>query len=137
MIKDVNLKPFDSSCELPTYVYGKGVSRYALIATVAGGYKVMLARLSKGISLSGQNELSHALFESYTDHGEKMSEAKFRVGGCDSEFWAVKKAMAKTGIIFNSTTPCHFLDLLNALGAFYQAANPDIEEYAVVSKMCH
>lgn len=139
MIKNVQLKPLDieKPCELPTYVYGNGVEKYTLFATVQGDYKITLAKLTIGSSVSAGNDISHAMFESYSDHGEKMSEAKIRMGGLEREFMAVKNAMSKAGIEFENIAPCHFCDLLNALGAYYQAGNPEITEYAVVSQRCH
>ena len=137
MIKNVQLEPFDVSYEFPTYVYGKGVEKYTLIATVRGDYKITLAKLKIGTSKSGETELAHAIFERYTNHGEKMSEVKSRTSGCESDFMAVKNAMSKVGIEFENIAPCHFSELLNALGAYYQAINPEITEYAVVSQRCH
>ena len=137
MIRNVNLKPFEVSCELPTYVYGSGVEKYTLIATVPGNYEITLAKLIIGTSLSGKSVLSHAMFESYTEHGEKMCETKIRVGGCEREFMAAKNAMTKAGIEFEPILPCHFCDLLNGLGAYYQAVNPEIQMYKVLSQSCH
>ncbi len=139
MIKNVQLKPFDikNSCELPTYVYGNGVEKYTLFATVPGNYKITLAKLTIGTLVSKETVLSHAMFESYTDHGEKMSAAKIRISGCEREFMAVKNVMLKVGIEVESIAPCHFCELLNALGAYYQAGNPEIIEYAVMSQRCH
>ena len=139
MIKSVQLKPLDVNmpCELPTYVYGNGVEKYTLIATVPGDYKITLAKLTIGSSMSGTTMLSHAMFESYSEHGEKMSEAKIRISGCERDFMAVKNVMSKVGIEVESIAPCHFSVLLNALGAYYQAVNPEISEYVVVSQRCH
>lgn len=137
MIKNINLKPFDKSCELPTYVYGNGVDKYTLVATIPGDYKITLAKLLIGSSVSGKTVLSHALFESYTDHGEKMSESKIRMGGCEREFMAAKNVMTEVGIEFEPTAPCHFLEILNMLGAYYQAGNPEILNYEVLSQRCH
>lgn len=137
MIKSVDLKPFEKSCELPTYVYGGGIEKYTLVGTVQGDYKITWARLVIGSSVSAGTELAHALFESYTDHGEKMSETKIRIAGAEKEFMAAKNVMIKAGIEFNPTVPCHFLDLLNALGAYYQAGNPEILRYEVLSQRCH
>ena len=137
MIRNVELKPFEKSCELPTYVYGSGIEKYTLVGTVQGGYKITWARLTIGSSVSAGTELAHALFESYTDHGEKMSETKIRIAGAEKEFMAAKNVMIKAGIEFNPTAPCHFLDLLNALGAYYQAGNPEILRYEVLSQRCH
>ena len=139
MIKNVQLKPFDVNkcCEFPAYVYGNGIEKYTLVATVPNGYKITLAKLTVGTSVSGETTLSHAKFESYSEHGEKMSEAKARIGGFEREFMVAKNAMSKVGIEFNPIVPCHFSDLLNALGAYYQAVNPEIKEYAVMSQRCH
>ena len=65
MIKSVQLKPLDVNmpCELPTYVYGNGVEKYTLIATVPGDYKITLAKLTIGSSMSGTTMLSHAMFD--------------------------------------------------------------------------
>ena len=136
MIKNVNLKPFDKPNRLPTYVYGNGVTKYTLIATVPGDYKITLAKLTIGSSMSGTTELSHAMFESYSNHGEKMSEAKVRVSGCERDFMAVKNVMSKVGIECESIAPCHFSVLLSALGANYKAVNPEISEYTAVSQKC-
>ena len=137
MIKNVNLKPFEGSCELPTYVYRSDIEKYTLIATVPGDYKITLAKLTIGTSVSGKTVLSHAVFESYTAHGEKMYETKIRVGGCEREFMAAKNAMVKAGIEFEPIPPCHFCDLLNGLGAYYQADNSEIIEYKIMSQRCH
>ena len=118
-------------------MYGNGVEKYTLFGTVMGNYKITLAKLTIGKSISGESELSHALFESYSNHGEKMSEAKIRISGCEREFMAAKNVMSKVGIEFENIAPCHFCDLLNALGAYYQADNPEIQECTVVSQRCH
>ena len=135
MIKNVKLKPFDKPNYLPTYV--GDVKTYTLIATVPGDYEITPAKLTVGASVSAGNPLSHALFESYSDHGQKMIEAKSRVSGYEREFMAVKSAMLEAGIDFELIAPCHFSDMLNALGAYYQAGNPEIQDYAVVSQSCH
>ena len=137
MIKSVNLKPFDKFCEFPAYVYRNDVTKYLLVATVKGNYNITLAKLTTGVSVVNGDELSHVLFESYNDHGEKMSEVKVRVGGCEREFMAVKNALSKAGIELEPMVPCHFSEILNALGAFYKAANPEIVDYSVVSQRCH
>ena len=58
-------------------------------------------------------------------------------GGYEREFNAVKQAMIKAGIEFEPIPPCHIEELLEGLGAWYKAANPDIRGYAVVSQTCH
>ena len=137
MIMKVNLKPFKDSCELPAYVYQNGVDRHTLIATIMGKYKITLARLLIGKSNSNDTVLTHAMFESYTEYGEKMAETKFRISGLESEFMAVKNIMWIAGIEFSEMPSCHFLELLNALGAYYQAVNPEIEDYGIVSQICY
>ena len=137
MIKAVNLRPFDGSEDLPAYVYKNTIGKYTLVATAPGGYKVVFARLTVGSSKSGSEELTHALFESYDTFGNKMKETRTRVGGYDREFLAAKYAMIEAGIEFENIAPCHFSKLLNALGAFYNAVDPDIQEYTVMSQSCH
>lgn len=137
MIKNVDLKPFTKSQLFPTYVYKNGVNIYTLSATVAGGYEITLAKMTLGDSVSGGFPLSHVLFESYTSQGQKRIETKTRVGGYEREFNAAKQAMFKAGIEFESIAPCHFEELLEGLGAWYKADNPDIQDYAVVSQTCH
>ena len=137
MIKNVNLKPFTNVQAFPAYVYKKGVNIYTLNATVTGGYEITLARITLGDSMSGGLPLSHVLFESYTKQGQKRIETKTRVGGYEREFNAAKQAMLKAGIEFEPIAPCHLEELLKALGAWYKAANPDIQEYVVLSQRCH
>ena len=135
MIKSIKLKPFDGSGILPAYM--KELQVYTLLAKVKGNYEITLARLTVGDLLSGSKKLFHALFESYTDHGKKMRETKSRVNGFERDFIAVKSAMFVAGIEFNPIAPCHFSELLKGLGAYYQAVNPEIQEYAVVSQKCY
>lgn len=137
MIRNVNLKPFKKPELFPAYVYSNSVRTYTLNATVSGGYEITLARIVVGNSLSGGAPLSHALFEGYTKNGQKMIETKTRVGGYEREFNAVKQAMIKAGVEFEPIPPCHLEELLEGLGAWYKAANPDIQDYAVVSQTCH
>ena len=105
------------------------------------GYTVSIDRedyciLTVGDLPSGSKKLFHALFESYTDHGKKMRETKSRVNGFERDFIAVKSAMFVAGIEFNPIAPCHFSELLKGLGAYYQAVNPEIQDYTVVSQKC-
>lgn len=137
MIKNVALKPFTETCELPSYVYKNVFYKYTLTATIEGDYKVVLARLITGYTNSADNILSHALFESYTDHGDKMIETKVRVDGFEREFMAAKSVMVSAGIEFEPIPPCHVSELLKGLGAYYQRQNPDIKSYAVMSQTCH
>lgn len=137
MIKNVCLKKFHQSCSFPAYVYKCGIDKYTLIATVMGKYQIILARLFIGKSNSGDTVLTHAIFESYDEYGKKMVETQFRTNGLESEFMAVKNVMWKAGIKFFEVAPCHFSELLKGLGAYYQAVNPDIDDYTVMSQICH
>ena len=136
MIKSVNLKPFDTTCKFRDYVYRNKVDEYELVGVV-GSYSICLARLRMGKSRTANGEYSNVIFESYDSHGKKMRESKFRMDGCDREFMAVKNAMNGAGVEFENIAPCHFLELLNALGAYYKAKNPEITEYTVLSQRCH
>ena len=139
MIRKIDLKPFDKFRELPLYVFYKAkVNKYFLTAKVLGGYVINLAELHLAeLENSNGEYMAQVIFKSYTNHGEKMIETKSRVDGLECQFIAVMNAMINAGIIFDTVTPCHFLDLLNALGARYQADNPDILNYSVMSQMCH
>lgn len=132
MIKSVDLKPFTKTNPLPTYARWQGLEIYTLKATVNGGYEITLANLTIGRSMSAKNPLSHVLYESYDDHGKKMSEVKIRAGGDEREFMAVAGAMAGAGIIFDtieSSRPVE--DLMTEIGNWYKNSNPDIQEIEV------
>lgn len=129
MIKNVDLKPFKKFQLFPAYVYKNGIEIYTLNATVSGGYEITLAQIIVGNSLSGGAPLCHVLFEGYAKNGQKMIETKTRVGGYEREFNAVKQAMIKAGVEFEPIAPCHLEELLEGLGAWYKAANPDIQEF--------
>ena len=58
MIKDFTPMPFEGINPLPDYV--SNVRAYTLIGTVPGGYKVTLAKLTVGDSMSAGNPLAHA-----------------------------------------------------------------------------
>lgn len=135
MIKNFNPQPFDGSNPLPVYV--GNINRYSLIGTIQGGYKITLAKLTVGDSKSAGNPLAHALFESFTDHGESAKVARTRVSGFDREFIAVRGAMSETGIEFHPTLPCPCEVMLEALGEWFKVQNPDIIEVSVVSQTCH
>ena len=81
--------------------------------------------------------LSHAIFKSYDSHGNKMREAEACCIGDERKFRAVKNAMIKAGIKFKNTDSCHILDLLDGLGAYYQAYNHEIRHWTIVSQRCH
>lgn len=59
MIKNYAPQPYDGTTALPQYV--TDVSTYTLIGEVPGGYKITLAELSVGSSVSAGNPLTHAL----------------------------------------------------------------------------
>ena len=104
MIKNFIPQPFEGGNPLPNYV--SNVSEYPLVGTVPGGYKVVLARLTVGESLSAGNPLAHALFESFTDHGDRAKVSRTRVSGYDREFIAVRSAMSETGVEFLPALSC-------------------------------
>lgn len=136
MIKNFIPKPFEGGNPLPDYV--SKVSRYELVGTVPGGYRVTLAKLAVGSSVSAGNPLSHALFESYTDHGERAKVARTRVSGSDMGFISVRSAMSETGVEFHPALPCSEEDVLRALGEWFKVQNPEISEVSVVvSQTCH
>lgn len=135
MIKNFTPLPFDGSNPLPNYV--GNIKRFELIATVPGGYQVMLARLTTGDSLSAGTPLAHALFESFTDHGERMRVARTRVNGYDREFIAVRSAMSEAGVEFSPALSCPSETILHALGEWFKESNPEICAVAVVSQTCH
>lgn len=136
MIKNFNPKPFEGGNPLPDYV--SNVSRYELLGIVPGGYHITLAKLAVGSSVSAGNPLSHALFESYTDHGERAKVARTRVSGSDMGFISVRSAMGEAGVEFNPALPCGEEDVLRALGEWFMAQNSEISEVSVVvSQTCH
>ena len=135
MIKNFIPQPFEGGNPLPNYV--SNVSEYTLVGTVPGGYKVVLARLTVGESLSAGNPLAHALFESFTDHGDRAKVSRTRVSGYDREFIAVRSAMSETGVEFLPAVSCPSETLLEALGEWFMANNPEIAGVSVVSQTCH
>ena len=135
MIKNYTPRPFEKPNPLPVYV--SGVNSYTLLGTVTGGYVITLGKLTVGESVSAGNPLTHALYESFSDHGERMAVARTRVSGVEREFAAVKNAMLEAGVEFEPIAPCHCEDLLNALGAWFQAENPEIQACSLVSQSCH
>ena len=136
MIKNYNPRPFDGANSLPTYVIV--THKYELTARIKNGYTIMLAKLTVGQSVSSGNLLAHALFESFSDHGERMVITRVRVNGCKQIFLsAAMNAMIEAGVDFEFDTPCHFEMILTSLGAWLQLRNPEIEKYNVVSLICH
>ena len=135
MIKDFNPQPFAGINTLPVYV--NNTKTYFLTAEVTGGYEIILAKLTTGASMSAGNPLSHALFESFTDHGRRAKAARTRVSGPDGEFIAVKNAMMEVGIRFHPALPNSCETILYALGEWFQVQNPEISAFSVVSQNCH
>ena len=135
MIKSYNPRPFEQFTPLPTYV--AITEQYELLARTKTGYTITLAKLTIGKSMSAGNQLTHVLFESFSDHGERRAVARTRMSGNDRVFSAVMNAMLEVGVEFESVTPCHFEMMLTALGAWIQARNPDIEKYEIVAQSCH
>lgn len=135
MIKSFEPQPFDGLNTLPVYV--SNTKAYFLTGKVPGGYEIVLAKLTTGDSMSAGNPLSHALFESFTDHGIRAKAARTRVSGRDREFAAVKNAMVETGVQFHPALPNSCETILYALGEWFQVQNPEITEVAVVSQTCH
>lgn len=137
LIKNYTPQPFDSTASLPQYV--TGVRTYTLIGEVPGGYKITLAELSVGSSVSAGNPLTHALFKSYTDHGEPMKVVRARANGVgvDGELAAAMSAMRMAGIEFNPACPVSCETILYALGTWMQESNPDIQSVQLVSQSCH
>ena len=135
MIKNYNPRPFEQFNSLPTYV--TLTERYELLAKTKTGYTITLAKLTIGKSVSAGNQLSHVLFESFSDHGERRAVARTRVNGYERVFVAVMNAMMEVGVEFESITLCHSEMMLTALGAWIQARNPDIEKYEIVSLSRH
>ncbi len=138
MIKDFVPQPYDGLTVLPDYV--TDTRFYTLTGSVPGDYTVTLARLTVGDSKSAGNLLTHVLFESFDDHGHIMKAVRVRIGGMDSldrEFTAAKCAMGTAGVRFNPTIPCSCEALLQALGEWYAAQNPELSSMNVMSQTCH
>lgn len=135
MIKSFTPQPFEGINPLPSYV--TDTRTYTLVGTVPGGYKVTLAELTVGNSMSAGNPLAHVLFKSYTDHGDRMKVVRTRASGYDRELTAVKNAMREAGVEFLPALPNSSETILYALGEWLKAQNEDIEAVALVSQTCH
>lgn len=135
MIKDFTPMPYEGINPLPDYV--TNIRAYTLVGLAPGGYHVTLAKLTVGESKSAGNPLAHALFESFSDHGEQMKAARTRVSGFDREFIAVKNAMIETGVDFYPALSSTCEDVLRSLGDWFTVSNPEITDCSVVSQTCH
>jgi len=135
MIKTFTPQPYDGLNLLPSYA--KNVRAFTLIGNIPGGYAITLAKLRVGYSVSAGNPLAHALFESFTDHGERAKAARTRASGADKEFAAIKSAMTEAGIEFNPVIPDSCESILYALGDWFKEHNPEIMSFSLVSQSCH
>ena len=135
MIKSFTPEQYAGVNSLPLYV--TGVREYTLVGTTTAGYVITLGRLTVGSSMSAGNPLSHALFESFTDHGLRQKTARTRVSGCDREFVAVKNAMMETGVEFYPSLPSAPEEIMQSLGDWFRVTNEEIAEVSVVSQTCH
>lgn len=135
MIKSFTPQPYDGLTALPDYVCDTRF--YTLVGQVPGGYTVTLARLTVGDSKSAGNQLTHVLFESYSDHGEPRKAVRTRMGGVDQEYVAVKNAMSAAGVEFHPALPCSCETVLRSLGEWHMAQNPELLSVDVMSQTCH
>ena len=135
MIKNFEPQPYDGLNLLPSYV--TNVSSFTLTGSVPGGYEITLAKLTVGESVSAGNPLSHALFESFDDHGVTMKTARTRAGGLDREYIAAKNAMSTAGVEFHPALPCSCEMMLRSLGEWFMAHNPELSSLEVMSQTCH
>lgn len=136
MIKNFNPQPYEGDNPLPTYV--ANVNNYTLLAIAPGGYIITLAKLSVGDSLSAGNPLAHALFESYTDHGERAKVVRTRASGYNRDCIAMMNAMIGAGVEFKSAVIVSCETAMNALGEWFVENNPELVDYSLVmSQSCH
>lgn len=135
MIKNFTPSPFDGNNPLPTYV--TGIRIFTLSARTPGGYFITLGRLTVGNSVSAGKDLTHSLYESYTDHGERVKVARTRASDYDREFISAISAMRECGVEILPSAPCPCENIMKSLGDWYKVNNPEIEEVLVVSQKCH
>lgn len=135
MIKNFVPQPYDGLTPLPDYV--TDTRFYTLVGSAPDGYAVTLARMTVGDSKSAGKPLVHVLFESFDDHGAAMKTARTRADGLDREFIAAKNAMSSAGVEFHPAVPCSCEVMLQALGEWYMARNPELSQVAVMSQTCH
>ena len=135
MIKSFTPRGFDGDNKIPSYA--TKIKRFTLLAELEEGYVITLAKLSVGESVSAGNQLTHASFESFDDHGRRKAAVRTRVSGYNREFVAVQNAMIGAGVEFAPVTPCTSEDMLNALGNWFREHNPDIKKCSLVSQRCH
>lgn len=135
MVKNFIPQKFDGFNPLPNYA--SSIREYTLLGKAPGGYTITLAKVGVGETKSAGNLLSHAVFESFSDHGERRRVIRTRANGCDREFVAVKTAMVSAGVEFEPTPAAPVEDILRSLGEWFKMSNPEIESYTLVSQSCH
>lgn len=134
MIKSFSPKPFEGLTPLPSYV--ANVQVHTLEAKAPGGYWITLGRLTVGESVSQGSTLTHALFESFDDHGERKAAARARANSWYIPvFVAVSEAMAKAGMEFEHTTPRTCEDIIWELKAWFERSNPELTGFRYVSHL--
>lgn len=135
MIKSYNPKPYAGENPLPTYV--TNIQHYKLLGQAPGGYTITLAEMILGDSISAGTELTHVLFRSYTDHGDRMAEVRTRASGFERQANAMLSAVSQAGVEFNSVTFCKVEKLMEALADWFRGANPELEGCYLVSQSRH
>ena len=135
MITEFSPPSYTRENPLPSYV--TDIQHYKLLGRVPGGYTITLAEMIIGESLSAGTELTHVLFRSYTDHGERMAEIRTRASGFERQANAMLSAMSQAGVKFNSVTFCKVEKLMETLADWFRGANPEIEECYLVSQSRH
>ena len=136
MIKNYIPQPYEGDNPMPTYV--TNMSKYELLAKAPKGYTITLAKLFLGDSVSAGNPLAHALFESYTDHGDRAKVVRTRSSGYNRESIAVMNAMIGAGVEFKSAILISCETAMNALGEWFISNNPELSDYSLVmSQSCH
>lgn len=118
MIKNFEPQPYDGLNPLPSYV--TNVSSFTLTGSVPGGYEITLAKLTVGESVSAGNPLSHALFESFDDHGRRMKATRTRVSGLTASL--LRSRARCLGVALRSTPLCRGLvrRYFTRLGSFFR-----------------
>ena len=125
MISNYNPRPFEQFNPLPKYA--AITEQYELLAKTKTGYTITLAKLTIGKSVSAGNQLTHVLFEGFSDHCERRAVARTSVSSSERVFVAVMNAMLEIGVDFESFTLCPSETMLTAIGWWLQLRNPDIE----------
>lgn len=130
----INFTPrkFDGNSSVPSYVTNKEC--YAIVGTTKAGYDIYLGRLTLGESASAGKTLYHALYESYDDHGHRMSMVRGRSSGPMGKTNAALSAMMGTGVVITDVTVTSFLQVLNLLGEWFLEHNSELDDYVIMSQ---